>query len=407
MTETAAAASSLGMHTGRTLLIVVVVAVAARLAAALVLGSAFYFADEGIYLDASQRLLTGDGFRPEYTNVPGYPTLLAALGAWMPHTLLAMRCAQALAAGAGGALLVLLAHHALGVGAAIAGLLYACDPLLVMAGALLFPEALAAVVLIATLLAIWTAATANRIFPAVLAGLLLGLLVLCRPVAFVLLPVLAAWLLAYAGGPLRRRALQALTLTACCGVALAPWALRNAELHGTVFPASTPGLQDAPVSRTTIAGEGLAGSLLRQTQQRPLALVQRVLAELPHFWELYPTRLATDNPAEREKLRRLDPRLSATPILPSGPRDWVSALAFGGELALAVPGLVIGWRRHRAATVLLLGVMLAYSLGYSVFVAKLRYRITVVPCLLLFAGLGATTLAGALARVRGDHGVPR
>jgi hypothetical protein len=407
MTETAAASPSLGIRTGRRILVVVSIAVAARLAAALVLGSAFYFADEGAYLDASQHLLADGGFRPEYTNVPGYPALLALLGAWTPGSLFAMRCVQALAAGSGGAMLIVLARRTFGAGAPLAGLLYALDPLLVVAGALLFPEALAAVVLMATLLAVWTAATTDRLLAAAFAGGLLALLVLCRPVAFVLLPVLALWTLAYAGAPLGRRAVLALTLAVCCCLALAPWALRNARIHGTVVPASTPGLQNAPVSKATIRGDGLVSSLLHQTQQRPLALVQRMFAELPHFWELYPTRLATDSPEEREKLQRGDPRLSLAPVVPAGPRDWASALAFGGEVALAVPGFVIGWRRHRAATVLFVAVMLTYSLGYSLFLAKLRYRITVVPCVLLFAGLGGAELGSALTRARAGHDAPR
>ncbi len=381
----------------------VALAIVARLAAALLLGSALYFADEGIYLDAAHGLVAGDGFRPQYTNVPGYPALLAVLAAWTPATLFAMRCTQAVAAGGGGALLVLLARRTVGVGAPIAGLLYALDPLLVIAAALLFPEALAAVVLIAILLAVWTAATRDRVDAAAIGGLLLGLLVLCRPVALLVLPVMVLWLLAFVGAGVPRRALHAATLAVCCVVAITPWAVRNTRLHGSVVPASTPGLQNAPVTRTTIAGDGLASSLLHQTQQRPLALLTRIWHEWPHFWELYPTRLATDNPAEREKLQRDDPRLSLTPVASPGPRDWLSAVAFGGEVALAIPGLVVGWRRHRALTVLLASVMLAYSLGYSLFAAKLRYRITVTPCVLVFAALGATAIADAVARGRRRH----
>ena len=379
------------------------VAIAARLLAALVVGSALYFADEGIYLDAAHGLLAGEGFRPQYTNVPGYPALLAVIAGWTPATLFAMRCTQAVVAGGGVALLVAFVRRTVGVGAPLAGLLYALDPLLVIAGALLFPEALAALVLIATLLAVWTAATDDRVDATAAGGVLLGLLVLCRPVAFVLLPVFTLWMLACVGAAPRRRALHAAVLVGCCLLAVAPWALRNARLHGTIVPASTPGLQNAPVSKSTIAGEGLATSLLHQTQQRPLALLQRIWHEWPHFWELYPTRLATDSPEEREKLKHGDPRLSAEPVMPPGPRDWASAIAFGGEVALAIPGVVIGWRRHRSLTILLASVMLTYSLGYSLFVAKLRYRITVTPCLLLFTALGATAIAGALGGGRDRH----
>jgi hypothetical protein len=48
----------------------------------------------------------------------------------------------------------------------------------------------------------------------------------------------------------------------------------------------------------------------------------------------------------------------------------------------------------------LLAVVLAYSLGFALFVGKLRYRIVVLPCVAIFAGVGTIGLASAA-------GVPR
>ncbi len=160
-----------------------------------------------------------------------------------------------------------------------------------------------------------------------------------------------------------------------------------------LVPAETAGLQGAPVARTEIAAHGLAASVLHQVWQDPLGIALRVTHEFGHFWELYPTRLATDtdNRAHREGLHREDPRLPITPSFPRELRDWASALSFGGELSLALVGIGVTWRRSRAATVLLLAVTLTYAL----FIAKLRYRIAVLPCVLLFAGAGATALAAA------------
>ena len=81
-------------------------AIATRLVAALALGGKLYFADEAVYLDAARRLLAGEGYAAAYANVPAYPVILAALAAPWPASVLLVRCAQALVAGAGAALLV-------------------------------------------------------------------------------------------------------------------------------------------------------------------------------------------------------------------------------------------------------------------------------------------------------------
>jgi hypothetical protein len=67
----------------------------------------------------------------------------------------------------------------------------------------------------------------------------------------------------------------------------------------------------------------------------------------------------------------------------------VSALSFGVEMVFALVGVVLVWRRHRAAAVLLLAVCVAYGLGYALIIGKLRYRIPVLPCVFLLAGAAA------------------
>jgi hypothetical protein len=49
---------------------------------------------------------------------------------------------------------------------------------------------------------------------------------------------------------------------------------------------------------------------------------------------------------------------------------------------------------------LLLGVVLAYSLGFALFVGKLRYRIVVLPCVAIFAAVGTVGLASATGALR-------
>jgi len=105
-------------------------------------------------------------------------------------------------------------------------------------------------------------------------------------------------------------------------------------------------------------------------------------------------------------MHREDPRLPLAPSFGVTLRDYVSALSFGSELLLAIVGAGVAWRRQRVATVLFLSVTFTYALGFALFFAKLRYRIVVLPCILLFAGVGATALASAAAAWRRREASP-
>jgi hypothetical protein len=189
-------------------------------------------------------------------------------------------------------------------------------------------------------------------------------------------------------------------VVASCVALVAPWTVRNLLVHGGVVPAATRGLADGTVPTGKIAEHGLGGALAQRAAQDPWGFASHVANEFGHFWELYPTRLATDDPANRASLHHGDPRLPLTASFNGSLRDWVSAITFGSELALALIGIVFAVRWKLAPTILLLAVVLAYSLGFALFVGKLRYRIVVLPCVAIFAGVGTIGLASAA-------GVPR
>lgn len=371
-------------------LLFVALGTAARLAAAQWLGDIFHFRDEAVYVDAARRVLSGEGFGAAYANVPAYPLVLAALAAPWPGSVVMLRSAQAVITAAGVVLVLLLGRRTVGAGPARVGAaLYALDPLLVVAGGLLYAEAIAAVVLLAVLLAAWSAARQDRAVCSVAAGLLLGLLAQLRPVSLVLIPVVTCWT---ALGAPRRRAGHALLIVAACVLVLVPWTVRNYRLHGALVPISRAGTQGAPMGRDEVAQRGLTASLVLWMWHDPAGAILRTAREFVHFWEPYPTRLATDDAERRARLHGRDPRLAMEPSVPRGLRDGVSAASFGIELVLAVAGLGLAWRRRRAAAVLLATVSVTYGFGYALFIAKLRYRIPVLPCLFLLAGVAMWTL---------------
>jgi hypothetical protein len=375
-----------------------------RIAAALVLGDRFHFGDEAGYVDAARRLLGGQGFGADYVNVPAQPIFLALLAVPWPESVLLLRCAHALAVGLlGGLVLYVLGTRTVGADATrVALLLYALDPLLVVAGGLLYPDAIAAVVVAGILLAAAIATRHDRWTASVITGILLGLAIQFRPVAVVLLPFVALWSAAFVAAPAVRRVGHALLVALACALTVAPWVVHNLTRDGHVFPTAMPGIQGAPVATADVERHGLVASIGREAWRDPAAMARRVAREFAHFWELYPTRLVTDVPAARVMMHREDPRLPTESSFSPGLRDAVSAASFGIELTLALVGLASA-RRSRGATVLFAGVAILYGLGYALFIAKMRYRIAVLPCVFLLAGLGATAIR-AHARSVVRHG---
>jgi hypothetical protein len=172
---------------------------------------------------------------------------------------------------------------------------------------------------------------------------------------------------------------------------LAPWTYRNYQLRGQIVPVATAGTSAAGTPEQ-IEHQGLGQLLAARALRDPERFARGVLRELGHFWELYPQRLRTDDPARREALQRKDPRLPSTPLAPLRIRNVVAATASTLEFSLALAGLVVLWRRRRRETVLLAGMILTFALGHALFAGKIRYRITVLPLVFVFAGAGVTAL---------------
>jgi 4-amino-4-deoxy-L-arabinose transferase-like glycosyltransferase len=386
------------ISTRRALLWVVVAALAARVAAALLLGTTFRFVDEATYADAAVRLRSGAGLGAGYDNVPAYPALLALLGMPVAGGVMLVRVGQAALASLGCVLCFGLARRLGGDRAGLAAAaIYAVDPLVVVSAALLYPEGTAAVMLTAVLLTAWDGVRRDGLVSLAAAGFLLGVLALLRPVALVLAPVMLAWVALAPGASWRRRAAYALCLGVAWAAALLPWTYRNYRVHGRLTPIATAGTAGV-LAGAESERHDVPGALTRAVQRDPVGFAARTAREFAGFWELYPGRLITDDSTRRAELSRREPRLSSAPVVPRLPRNAASALAFGLELVLAAIGLRVGWRTRRRETVWLVAMVLAFSLGYALFYGKLRYRIPVLPIVFAFAGLGGQAVLSRIKR---------
>jgi 4-amino-4-deoxy-L-arabinose transferase-like glycosyltransferase len=378
-------------------------ALVARLVAALVIGGGFHFHDETVYADTARQLSSGGGFGSEYGAGPAYPLFLALLSLGQPVGVTFLRVSQAMMAALGSVLVFRLADRMFGRGpAVVAGLVYALDPLLVITSCLLYPEAVAALLVPPVVLMALDGSARDSLARSASAGVLLGILALFRPVALILPPIVAGWTALTVGARPVRRLAHVGALGLAFLLVLAPWAVRNLEVHGSVMPAVTAGAETAPVGKEEVARQGLLPAMARWAWANPTALVSRVARQFVQFWELAPTRMVTDKPAQREEFHREDPRLPVEPSFPRLLRDQVSTVTFALELSLALVGLVAVGRRRWRQAVLPLAVILACAVGYAVFAAKLRYRIPVLPLVFLFTGAGAAAIYSFARRGRGE-----
>jgi 4-amino-4-deoxy-L-arabinose transferase-like glycosyltransferase len=385
------------VNPARWAVLLLLVALAARIGAVWAIGSGFHFADEAIYVDTARRLSDGAGFGIHFQQAPAYPVFLLLLS-WLPGEVTSLRVGQALIVAFGTLLVFLLGDRMFGRRTAIAAaLVYALDPLLVFAAGLLYPEAIAALLLPIAVLAAVQGAENDDLRRSALSGALLGVLALLRPVALILPPVMAAWMALPGETHPARRYAHVLALGLAFLLLLAPWTARNYRIHGQLVPVAAAGTHTALASRKQITERGLPVAMAEWAWDHPARFVSRLTRQFILFWELRPTRLSTDDPLQRQRLHQTDPRLSVQPLVSHRLRDLVSTVSFGSELLLALFGLVVVARTRRRETLLLVALIVAYAIGYALFVAKVRYRIPILPLLFLFTGAGA---ASAFQRIR-------
>ena len=379
------------------MLVIVVLALMSRVVAALVIGNLAYFPDETAYVDAAHALLAGHGFGAGYYRGPVYPVLLAGLAALLPEALVALRVGQGVLAALGAILVVDVAERAFTRRIAVlAGALYALDPLLVVSSVLLYPETFTALTVLLLARAALIARRTGDPVASVTAGVGVAVAVQLRPIALALLPAVTAWI---AGTVASRRLQHAAAIALACAVATAPWMASNVRVYGWLLPEATINVRDAQgIGRGT--EDGTAGLIADRAAGAPFAFVRRAAGEFAHFWEPYPQRLATDDAAYRARLHGEDARIDAAPLVAPPLRDMVSAFSFGVEMLLAVCGLVVGWRTRRDETVLLALLVFSYAIGCTLYYAKARYRIPVLPYILTFSALGAINFLDILRAPR-------
>jgi len=227
--------------------------------------------------------------------------------------------------------------------------------------------------------------------PALAAGLLFGLAALTREPALYFVPVAALFLAAAAQG--RRRAL-AFGLAALATVA--PWTLRNQIVYEALVPVSTFGpfnlwLGNTDQTRGQVYAEyaRVSGRITkyRHTQakaweairvRQPWWILEKLRDQLPRFWE-----------ADSQALAHL--RRGAYGTAPPGAQRLVEVVFVLPYLAtLGLFGLGLLRVRLGRGSWLLLGFVGYYVLVHVVSHGFARFRLPVLPILLVFGAAGVS-----------------
>lgn len=365
------------------------------------------------YWNWAGRIADGD-WRGEgvFFQAPLYPYLLGILRTLFGADLRAVYLVQAFASSVGWALLCLAGWRLFSpVAGLLAGLLGALYAPAMLFDAVIQKEALA-VALICTLVWLTVRAMASsRTWTWGVVGLVLGLLVLLRENAVLLAPVLLL-------GSRRWRGAVAIVLGML--LVLAPVGLRNLVVGGE-FALTTaqlgPNLYLGNNSRTDgtyvpfVPGRGAQEfERIDATALAEKSLGRRLSAgEVSAYWTNRTWQFISDNPAAWLKLnlRRAMLLVNAYEIADAEDlyfysqwstllRGLASVWHFGVLLPLAVAGVALTWQRRRELWVYH-GMILALFAGLMLFVVYARYRLPLVPFLLLFAGAGIADVPRAVA----------
>jgi len=356
------------------------------------------FPDSVEFLMVSWHIRAGDGpilsGDSAVGRMPGYPYLLAGITSVFGEGLLAPRLVQAALGALAVGMAALLAGRLFGRRVALAaGVIAAVYPMFIMMSALLLSETLFILLFLAGILCLHRAFAEDTLPAAIAAGAAFGAATLVRSSLLLYVPMAAgAWVV------LRRfkvgAFVRAAMMLAAFAAVMAPWVVRNWRVTGhfvptrlrvgpSLYEALNPEADGGPMMQRIDWGDGTEGlteyeknalwriRAIEYAKQNPGHVASLAVRKLVRFWNIMPN----------------DPRFRR-PLIVIG-----MGLPFAGVMFLALLGGWLSWGRADVALTALLPVVY-YSLLHMVFVSSVRYRVAVMPLLIVLAGLGMVRVRG-------------
>jgi hypothetical protein len=366
----------------RTILAALLLVLVCSLAVAYLSGSVLRFYDEQDYNRLGDSLLhrhtfafgdTRTVFRP-----PGYSFVLAAVYALVDNPL-AGKVFNCFALLGTSALLVRLSARLQPGRTALAPLAVVCYPLFLFAASTLYPQTLAGLLLIATLLLV----AQEKLFCSLAAGVTFAWLCLTVPSFLFILPLLLLYLMYQKRHDRRQMWSQMAVLGLAAVLFIAPWTLRNKQLTGYVVLISANSGYNLAIGNSSFTPAD--GSALPNTLQAcpwlqfnpNEAEADRDLSDCAKLWiRTHPAEALRLYAAKVVNYFNFRNEISTSSQQQKPWQGWLVAATYYPLLLLAIARLGF-WRRYRMSLLeaLLYVIYFGNACLAAVFFTRLRFRI--------------------------------
>ena len=246
------------------------------------------------------------------------------------------------------------------------------------------------------------------------AGVAAALGILSRSVLIGFVPIAAVWL-AFAVGQRRKGLALAAAYVVGVGVTMSPWIVRNCRVHRAFVVTTTDGghgflignnagaLRDrrgVSEPRTWAFAKGLSevemnraffARGLANLKADPWLWPQLAWDKFCRFWRFYPHLEYVSDDAD--DVRLVKPRYYAI----------VYGVSYGLLFPFIVAGAALAYARRAAALsdLNLIALLVAYMTGiHMVFIAVMRYRVPLMPLLIVLASYAMAQAAGSVRKAR-------
>ena len=348
----------------------------------------YYFPDSVEYSQAAVNLLTRAELGEGYDRPPGYPVFLASIYLFFGESILAVRMFESVMGAFLAVVIALLSRRVGGEGVGVlAGILWSIYPMGVFIVGLVYPTNLLTMLLACGLLCFVPDSqqelSAKRVF---FAGIVWGIAALTTPVVLATVGAISLWVMCWSRA---NRLLLVAVLFLGLALTVVPWIIRDFYVYDRLVVVEPRVVEHLPQMDKT--KNNVPENKIEAILKHPRVFAERYAREFKRFWLPYPERLVMDWPTVREKAHERDRRIVKDTIFTKNILiNAVGILTTGPLFLFAIIGTAAMWfqREQRRDLALLLAIILSFPAVYSIFYAKMRYRIPVEPYIIILSAYG-------------------
>ena len=374
------------------LFLILVISVIIRISYVLVLEGKLYFPDSARYDRIASELLTGNGFSSAST-APLYPIFLSFIYRFFGHSFLMVRIIQSVIGSASILMIYLIARETFSEKAGlIAGSISAVYPFFIFFTGLLLTETLFIFLLLCLIFFLRKMTIRLQWNYAVCTGIFAGLSILIKPVMLYFLLFALIIVMAVYRDRRKKLLINAILVLIITGSILMPWAWSNHKRTGEFIFLTTSGGLTFYESNNPLADGGPGLEKIVRTEE----MENMNEIELDKHFKQQAILFIKNNPRRFIELAVIKLRRFWSPVPNAGSYrsmkyKLISIFSFCPVILLAVWGM-IAWRKQWKYLLFLYLPVVFFGLLHMVMLGSVRYRIPVMPFMIVLAAGGISNL---------------